>query len=336
MDYKVSVVITTCRASNKLIRAIESVLKQSYKNIEIIVVDDNGDGTKEQIETEKMLGTYLNLNNFKYIKHKTNSNGAVARNTGVKNSTGTFIAFLDDDDFFLKDRLEKFMVELKKKPDFDAAYSSVLFLRDFNIVNKLIVKEEVNLKDKLLVDQSLLGTGSNIFVKKSAYQDINGFDEEFNRYQDVEFMIRFLQKHKILKFDDFLVGKDITESRFYPKYDDFIKAQDCFLNKFKNCINKLSSEEKRKCLLSKRKELIFSAYESRNSKNIDASYRILQKSIPNVTNSELLKIKFYGNMIIYNIFLIEKIRCIKRKKRIKEIKRELSIDLIKEIEDLVM
>ena len=72
MDYKVSVVITTCRASNKLIRAIESVLKQSYKNIEIIVVDDNGDGTKEQIETEKMLGTYLNLNNFKYIKHKTN------------------------------------------------------------------------------------------------------------------------------------------------------------------------------------------------------------------------------------------------------------------------
>lgn len=94
MNKLVSVIIPTYSRPVNLKRAINSVLNQSYNNIEIIVVDDNGDGTYNQIRTEKEINEYMSLNNFRYLKHNKNRNGAAARNTGIKTQKENILLFL--------------------------------------------------------------------------------------------------------------------------------------------------------------------------------------------------------------------------------------------------
>src|SRR6056297_2055943 len=90
----VSVNLTTYNRAHLLHRAIKSVLNQAYKNLEIIIVDDGSDdNTYEVLEN---LGK--NDNRINYIKHAKNRGNAAARNTALKNSSGEYIAFMDDDD----------------------------------------------------------------------------------------------------------------------------------------------------------------------------------------------------------------------------------------------
>jgi len=113
----VSVIIPTYKRPNMLGRAIDSVLEQSYSNIEVIVVDDNSDGDKYRLETIQYMERYADDPRVKYIKHKINQSGSAARNTGIQNSVGEYIAFLDDDDYFFKDRVKE----------------AILFLRNSNV-----------------------------------------------------------------------------------------------------------------------------------------------------------------------------------------------------------
>ena len=93
----VSVIIPTYNRPTYLRRCLESVLNQTYKNIEIFVVDDNNPETEARIETEKIMNEYVNGKNVTYLKHNFNKNGSAARNTGWKHSSGKYITFLDDD-----------------------------------------------------------------------------------------------------------------------------------------------------------------------------------------------------------------------------------------------
>lgn len=100
----VTVIITTYNRTDKIEEAIKSVLKQTYKNIELIVVDDNKEGTKQREETETIIKKYPSI---KYIKNEKNLGGALSRNVGINAAKGEFIAFLDDDDTFIEEKIEK-------------------------------------------------------------------------------------------------------------------------------------------------------------------------------------------------------------------------------------
>jgi glycosyltransferase involved in cell wall biosynthesis len=97
----VSVIIPTYNRAEMLIRAIRSVLKQTYEDYEIIVVDD---GSTD--DTAKVMKAYEN-DKFKYIRYSLNKGGAFARNLGLDSSRGKYIAFLDSDDEWLPTKLEK-------------------------------------------------------------------------------------------------------------------------------------------------------------------------------------------------------------------------------------
>ena len=94
-NLKVSTIITTYRRADMLKRAIDSVLNQTYSNIEVIVVDDNDEKSEDRKNTEEIMTSYANNPKVKYIKHKVNMNGAAARNTGIKNSTNSHAHVLE-------------------------------------------------------------------------------------------------------------------------------------------------------------------------------------------------------------------------------------------------
>lgn len=102
----ISVVIPTYSRNDTLKRAIGSVLCQTHENFEIIVVDDNPKDSEWRKSTEKIMSEYKDPR-VRYIQNEKNMGGGLTRNEGIKASKGEYVAFLDDDDEYLPERLEK-------------------------------------------------------------------------------------------------------------------------------------------------------------------------------------------------------------------------------------
>ncbi len=246
MKELVSVIIPTYKRSKCLIRAINSVLNQTYKSIEIIVVDDNDEKSEFRKENEKKLEPYITNNKIIYIKHRKNMNGAYARNTGIKKSKGKYVTFLDDDDYFLPERIEKLVNILKNNKEYDGAYSSVIFEDKEGIITSFLrVNNNKDLQKIVLGGKGFFGTGSNMFFKKSAMDKVGMFDSDFIRHQDLEYMVRFLEKSNIINLDDFLVVKSNYDGINTPNYQVLLSSKEKFLDKFKDIINKYDSKSKR-------------------------------------------------------------------------------------------
>lgn len=102
----VTVIIPTYKRPSFIGRAIDSVLAQTYKNIEIIVVSDNDPNTPEDIETVEVLKPYIEKG-VQYLPAIGNMGGSLARNRGLKEAKGDYVNFLDDDDYFYPTKIEK-------------------------------------------------------------------------------------------------------------------------------------------------------------------------------------------------------------------------------------
>jgi len=201
MNPLVSIIIPTFSRPHNLSRAINSVLEQTYKPIEIIVVDDNGIGTESQQNTECSLKSYIEKKQITYIKHERNINGSAARNTGVKYASGSIIGLMDDDDIFLPTKIEEQVAALEKAhsedSNYNGSYCNLLLVCDKIRTIQKLNKPTENLTEELLLGKSWFNS-STLLIYKNAYEEINGFDERFLRHQDWEFTIRFLSKNKMV------------------------------------------------------------------------------------------------------------------------------------------
>lgn len=114
MEPFVSILVPTYKRSDLLSRALDSILAQTYKNIEIVVVDDNPAESDHRVRTMGLMRRYIDTENVKYVQTSGATGGGAARNFGLKHCTGEYIAFLDDDDRYLPDKVETqltFMLE---------------------------------------------------------------------------------------------------------------------------------------------------------------------------------------------------------------------------------
>ena len=239
----VSVIIPTYKGSSNLKRAIQSVIIQTYKNVEIIVVDDNPPDSDERKKTEEVI-RYLSSSKINYIKHEKNKNGAAARNTGMKFAEGKYICFLDDDDYILPERIAAAVEYLKKNKQYAGVCCGVIFVNDDCIVGKMNISTNLHLVDFLLND-NIIGTGSNIFLTKECVDEVSGFDETFIRHQDVEYMIRVLEQHQVGTLESHYIVKCRSGHDNTPSYSKMIDVKQMFDKKFKKHINGLSDNEKK-------------------------------------------------------------------------------------------
>lgn len=103
----VSIIIPTYGRPVRLKKALNSALQQTYRNIQIIVVDDNPPNSPARSETENLLRDFILKKQITYIQREENGGGSKARNTGIHAASGDFITFLDDDDEYLPEKIEK-------------------------------------------------------------------------------------------------------------------------------------------------------------------------------------------------------------------------------------
>lgn len=194
----VSVITPTFKRPDTLPRTINSVLNQTYPNVEIIVIDDNNPDTEGRRHTEEIMAPYANNPRVKYIKHDHNKNGAAARNTGVRHSNAKYIALLDDDDEYLPGKIEAQVKLLESLSDeWGACYSMAYTKKENAPYVPLSEKREGDLYLKALTRELSFLAGSNLMVKKSVYEEVGGFTETFTRNQDKEFVTKVLKKYKL-------------------------------------------------------------------------------------------------------------------------------------------
>lgn len=115
----VSIVTPTYNCGKFIAETIESVIEQTYKNWEMIIVDDCS-----KDDTQTIVGKYIKNNKrIKYIKFEKNQGAAIARNVAIKEAKGKYIAFLDSDDLWSKDKLEK-QIDFMKKNNYNFSYTN--------------------------------------------------------------------------------------------------------------------------------------------------------------------------------------------------------------------
>ncbi len=239
----ISIIIPTYKRPDVLPRAVDSVLAQSYKNIEVIVVDDNDPTFPERAVTEKVMEKYADEPRVKYIKHPKNMNGSAARNTGFANSSGEYIMFLDDDDEFLPGKIEKQYALMESLDESWGISYTIYETVDSN--GKIVSVSGEKAEGRLLVDalgrNLFLAAGSNLMVRKKVYEELNGFDESFKRNQDLEFLVRALKNYKI-------AFADVLGLRIYMHNSNSVIAMPeltkQFVAQFSPMIQKLSEKEK--------------------------------------------------------------------------------------------
>lgn len=258
---KVSIVITTFKRPDTLRRAITSAATQSYSNIEVIVVNDNGIDSPHNLPTRILVGELAKcLTNIKYIEHNENRNGAAARNTGIRAATGEYITFLDDDDIFSRNRIEVLMSTFQENTSTHLAYSAVGFAQDNKITRLLYPTDYDDHVYQLLRQKSFFGTGSNFLCKTEYVRDIGGFNALFRRHQDMEFLIRYLTKYPNVSYvREVLVVKTVASASNAPDFPSYVEIKKLFFREFKDLIQTYSVEEQNEIRNANAREVVSTA-----------------------------------------------------------------------------
>lgn len=288
----VSVIIPTYGKPLFLEKSIKSVLNQTEKSIELIVVDDNNPDTDARKQTEKLLKQYLQDSRVTYIKHDKNRNGSVARNTGIKQAKGKYIAFLDSDDEYLPTRIEKcYHIMEKSSPKVAGVYTGCEFRKDGKAYSTYTAVKPGNFMIETLACTFMFCTGSNLFIRKSVIDEINGFDGSFLRHQDYEFLVRVFRKYILDAIPEILVIKN-NENFNLPNIEKMIEIKQQYLNKFQKEIDSLDIPEQKYIY---HKQFIQIAEAALRSKRIDIAnlyYHKAQKYGPLSMRERLRKVVF--------------------------------------------
>ncbi len=244
-DGLVSVIIPTHKGAESICRAIDSILNQTYKNVEIIVVDDNGENSEEQLRTQEKIQQYENDLRVKYIVHGVNKNGSAARNTGVRESKGEYISFLDDDDEYMPDNIEIQLKVLNKLPDdYGATYCDMLQIRP-GMQDEVIGSDKSGyILEEFAKRKVAIGT-CVVLLKREAMDYLKGWDESFKRHQDWEFMLRFLDRYKIAHIDNVGVVRYVTARHNAPNPDILSEYRMHYLTKMKYIFEKFDSKTRK-------------------------------------------------------------------------------------------
>lgn len=300
----VSVVIPTYNRAETIEKTINSVLNQTYPSMEIVIVDDCSKDNTEQIVNEK----FSYVKKLKYIKHEKNKGGNAARNTGIENSKGKYIAFLDSDDEWLSTKLEKQINKMVKNKDCGLVYTYCANV-DLN-TNEIISyfgNEPGQKPFEKLLCENFIGSTSSILCTKDALMDVGMFDESLPSCQDWELYIRIASRYHIDYIGEpllryYIHGNSIT-GNCNRAIEGHIIVLERVLQLIKNC----------EVQLSKRNMLY---YHYRKRADIYLKFRLMKDSVkyrfksvccnPRDIKNDLLLILSLGGKKFYDNFITAK------------------------------
>ncbi|MHB8835446.1 MAG: glycosyltransferase family 2 protein [Candidatus Methylomirabilia bacterium] len=190
---KFTVVIPTYRRADLVQQAVQSVLAQTFQDFEIVVVDD---GSPEPIQPLATDGR------VRVVRHETNRGAAAARNTGIRAARGALVAFLDSDDTWLPEKLQRQAALME-----DAVYGACVTGYEYDTEEGYSV--EIPRTPRLWLRELAMGCrlspGTTLAVRRSCYETVGFYDEALPRHEDYDWLLRFVQQ-----FDIGVVGEPLA------------------------------------------------------------------------------------------------------------------------------
>lgn len=285
----ISVIIPTYNRAYCLAESINSVLNQTYLNIELIIVDDGStDNTSSVV-------SLINDNRIRYIKLPINSGACRARNIGIKKARGEFITFNDSDDVWKKNKLEEQYNYYLKKPD------GIMYFCKFEKISsneKKVVAEfpdshHISLLSNChnyttaLLQGNFIGTPA-IFIKRESIIRLNYFDEKLSTHEDWDFVLRASTLGKIYYYDKVLV--DVYSN-------DKGVNQVCSLNKILSLFRILNKF----WVMSDKKEVFNGFFDIINKYLSENDISILE-DINGTSKEEIINHNYYFQILMYVYF----------------------------------
>jgi glycosyltransferase involved in cell wall biosynthesis len=223
----ISVILPTYNRARLLHRAVDSVLSQTWRHLELIVVDDGStDDTAQTLAA-------LSDPRLSVIRFDSNRGAPAARNAGIGAARGEFVAFLDSDDHWPPDRLERQAVALSAAPaDTVLCVCSIHFLVP-GAVRDISWRDEY-LGSDAAVARIAAGAGyptSAWMTPRRALTDAGGFDESLPRLQDFELSLRLAAMGGVLLMDDVLVTIELQSDSISASADRHARALDLVLQR---------------------------------------------------------------------------------------------------------
>jgi glycosyltransferase involved in cell wall biosynthesis len=194
-DSKVSIIIPTYNRADLLSRSVYSVLKQTYKNIEVLIIDDASTD-----KTESVVNKIIQEDDrVRYIKNSFNTGPAISRNHAVSKSNAKYICFLDDDDEWLPNKIESQLCHIANYPVIGCFSGRVdgYSIFGFKILKyrRSIDKQETSV---VTLNDVFFNNGrfnpSSVMIKKELFEDVGGFDESLVASQGRDLFVRLLHK----------------------------------------------------------------------------------------------------------------------------------------------
>ncbi|MCR5565557.1 MAG: glycosyltransferase family 2 protein [Clostridiales bacterium] len=237
----VTAVITTYQREPSMVsRAIESVIHQTYRDIELIIVDDSPEDYPLRADVEKTAREFENKRkdiSVRYIAHEKNLGACAARNTGIRYANGEYIAFLDDDDEWMPEKIEK-QVNVITATNAAMVYCGRI-CKDDETGCSFVEKVEYHRGNvfKYLLYQNFIGSTSFPLINSRILREAGGFDEQMQSAQDCDAWLRIAEKYEIEYISEPLViyhthrGEQITSNpkkkisgleRLNQKYKRFV------------------------------------------------------------------------------------------------------------------
>lgn len=206
MNSKVSIIIPVYNGANYLNEAIDSALTQTYKNIEVIVVND---GSTDEGATENIVLSYGDR--ITYI-NKENGGVSTALNVGIQSSTGDLIAWLSHDDVFLPHKIELQVDIMFRNSWASVCYSDYWVIDEFSTRHGML-KMPFYPRDTFLrhLFQCMFVCGSTTLIKRECFETVGLFDESLRYSQDADMWLRIARHYGFVH-----IAEPLINWRYHP------------------------------------------------------------------------------------------------------------------------
>ncbi|MAK48882.1 glycosyltransferase [Marinobacter sp. UBA2498] len=222
----VSVITPTFNRSDFLPESIDSVLAQTYQNFQLIIVDDGStDSTREVVEP------YLTDQRIKYF-YQSNQGQSVARNKGISESSGEFICFLDSDNAWLPNKLDRSLLEFSRFPQSDIVYGDGILIdeKSAEIGKNTMKRYSGRITHHLLKDNFV--SMNTTMTRRKCFDELGSFNESDRVAEDYELWLRFSTRFEFRYIPEFLSYYRVMENQISSDKKKRFSSNERLLLKF--------------------------------------------------------------------------------------------------------
>lgn len=187
----ISVILPTYGRRREFREALENLCEQSFQDFEVVVVDDNPEGSEERKFVEESIKQLKNKLDILHIQRNSKQGLASARNKGINECSGNFVVFLDDDDRWDSEKLDK-QLEILEKSGFEGCYTSRIIVSDDHPDHIVEASKDVKSMSGILKN-NIVGSPSSVMMRKDSIEEVGMFKNDMDGAEEWDLWTRFVK-----------------------------------------------------------------------------------------------------------------------------------------------